>query len=239
MYSLNKIVLAVMVVSFLASTATSGWIMHSVLAQISAKSINIPHGTFCVPTGVSDKFYTFWIPMLAFECLLCTLALIRGFQAFVTDGSLFRAGRHLVRILLRDSVLYFLVVDCGSEVPIGFSVAMSCVLANRIILNVREINRDLELSKIPTNNQRSKGIGPAMESDIMDYYYDQAGTVSFGNHGTLTQFEMNQRPIDWQPVHIVPRPVAQEQEPDPELLESPLDDDSDVDVPHDLPFKVL
>jgi hypothetical protein len=127
------------------------------------------------------------------------------------------------------------------EVPIGFSVAMSCVLANRIILNVREINRDLELSKIPTsNNQRSRGNGPATDSDIMEYYYDQAATVSFGNHGTLTQFEMNQRPIDWQPVHIVPpRPVAQEPEEDPELLESPLDDDSDVDVPHDLPFKVL
>ncbi|KAJ2912592.1 hypothetical protein MD484_g7815, partial [Candolleomyces efflorescens] len=70
MYSLNKIVLAIMVISFLASTATSGWIMHSVLAKISAKSINIPNGMFCMPTGVSDNFYTFWIPMLAFECLL-------------------------------------------------------------------------------------------------------------------------------------------------------------------------
>ena len=62
-----------------------------------------------MPHGVSDKFYIFWIPMLAFEFLLCTLALIRGFQAFVSDGSLFRRGRDLVSILLRDSVLYFLV----------------------------------------------------------------------------------------------------------------------------------
>ena len=141
MYSLNKIVLAVMVISFLASTATSGWIMHSVLAKISgeeltnflpssshdhlsAKSINIPHGMFCVPTGVSDNFYTFWIPMLAFECLLCTLALIRGFQAFVSDGSLFRAGRHLVRILLRDSVLYFLV--CVLSASGSVSILLTC-----------------------------------------------------------------------------------------------------------------
>lgn len=124
---------------------------------------------------------------------------------------------------------------------------MSCVLANRIILNVREINRDLELSKIPTSNQRSRGNhygGPgATDSDIMEYYYDQAGTMSFGNNGTLTQFEMNQRPIDWQPVHIArphaPEPDSPRPPSEPELLESPLDDDSDVDVPHDLPFKVL
>ena len=37
MYSLNKIILAIMVISFLASTATSGWIMHTVLAKISGE----------------------------------------------------------------------------------------------------------------------------------------------------------------------------------------------------------
>ncbi|TEB31061.1 hypothetical protein FA13DRAFT_478427 [Coprinellus micaceus] len=137
--------------------------MRFVLAKITATTVNIPNGKFCMPHGVSDKFYIFWVPMLAFECLLCTLALIRGFQAFVSDGSLFRRGRELVQILLRDSVLYFLVI-CATymtcllvwivgpvrlplhsykvqpththqitllEVPIGFSVAMSCVLANR------------------------------------------------------------------------------------------------------------
>jgi hypothetical protein len=31
---------------------------------------------------------------------------------------------------------------------------MSCVVANRIILNVREVNRDLELSKAPTSTHR-------------------------------------------------------------------------------------
>ncbi|KAJ3537705.1 hypothetical protein NMY22_g5485 [Coprinellus aureogranulatus] len=230
MYSLNKIVLTIMALAFLGSTATSGYVMHSVISKITATAITIPNGKFCVPHNVSDKFYVFWIPMLAFECLLCTLALIRGFQAFVTDGSLFRRGRELIRILLLDSVLYFLVITATYmtcllvwivgpvrvslqlrpnalvdafppekttllEVPIGFSVAMSCVLANRLILNVREVNRTLEQSK--PSQQQDRTPSYVRDSDFIEYYYGSgelgaAATMSFGNQGTLTQFEMDQ-----------------------------------------------
>jgi len=62
-----------------------------------------------------------------------------------------------VAILIRDSVLYFLVMfaayftcllvwACARstllEVPIAFSVAMSCCLGNRIVLNVRDVKRN-------------------------------------------------------------------------------------------------
>ena len=170
MYSLNKAVLVFMVASFLASTLTSAWIMFTALASIETRTIPLmPSGKFCMADGIPKNFYTFWIPLIAFEAVLCGLALIRGFQAVRTGGSLFRAGRLLVRILIRDSVLYFLVIGATYvtcllfwlaapitlfEVPIGFSIAMSCVVSNRIILNVREINRDLELSKVPTTNHR-------------------------------------------------------------------------------------
>ncbi|TFK22997.1 hypothetical protein FA15DRAFT_670925 [Coprinopsis marcescibilis] len=217
MYSLNKAVLALMIVSFVASTATSGWIMHTVLAGITTKTVSLPNGSFCVPVGVPDNFYTFWIPMLVFECLLCTLALVRGFQAFRADGSLFRAGRDLVRILIRDSVLYFLVI-CSTylscllvwiiapvsllEVPIGFSVAMSCVLANRIILNVRVVNRDLELSKLPVSNE-------VKDITFSDSYLNVEQDKSFGNCGTLTQYEMDElrmmRPAAPEPGKMVNR----------------------------------
>jgi hypothetical protein len=33
------------------------------------------------------------------------------------------------------------------EIPIGFSAAMSCVLANRVILNVRKASREVEQSR--------------------------------------------------------------------------------------------
>ncbi|TFK33408.1 hypothetical protein BDQ12DRAFT_691220 [Crucibulum laeve] len=174
LYSLNKKVLVLMSSSFIIASAAAATIMGSVLMKITASAVVLPGtaGMFCVPSGVSDKFYTFWIPMLAFETLLCALALVRGFQSFTSDGPLFRSGRHLVSILIRDSVLYFLVI-CATyltcllvwisaptsllEVPIGFSVAMSCVLTNRVVLNVRSVSRDLERSKSKSSSQKPVG----------------------------------------------------------------------------------
>ncbi|KAF8157218.1 hypothetical protein B0H34DRAFT_712762 [Crassisporium funariophilum] len=193
LYSLNKKILALMLISYVVSSAIAGWIMGTVLSSITASAFKIPGGMFCVPSGVSQSFYMFWIPMLAFEFLLCTLALVRGFQTLRSDGSLFRSGRQLVSILIRDSVLYFLVI-CATyvtcllvwiiaptsllEVPIGFSIAMSCVLANRVVLNVREVSREVEASKLSSQKLVKDGYGR----------YD----TSFCSPGTLTQYEMEQ-----------------------------------------------
>ncbi|KAF9041546.1 hypothetical protein BJ165DRAFT_1489694, partial [Panaeolus papilionaceus] len=158
LYSLNKKVLAVMMIGFAASVLTSSWVLHSVLDKVVATALPIPNGKFCVPGHVSDNFYVFWIPMLAYECLLCGLAFFRGLQTFRSQGSLFQNGRQLVGILIRDSVLYFVVITAAYmtcliiwvtqptsllEVPIGFTVAMSCVLANRTMFNVRQVSRTI------------------------------------------------------------------------------------------------
>ena len=47
--------------------------------------------------------------MLSYECLLCVLVLIQGFRRFKSDSSIFRSGKRLVNILIRDSIIYFLV----------------------------------------------------------------------------------------------------------------------------------
>jgi len=52
--------------------------------------------------------------MLLFETLLCTLAIIQGVQTYKAQGSLFRRGRQLVGILVRDSLIYFLVLVSSS-----------------------------------------------------------------------------------------------------------------------------
>jgi len=69
-----------------------------------------------------------------------------------------RSGKRLATSLIRDSVFYFLVIFITYltclliwaiarrtliEVPIGFSATMSCVLANRVVLNVRKISRSV------------------------------------------------------------------------------------------------
>jgi hypothetical protein len=54
---------------------------------------------------------------------------------------------------------------------------MSCVLANRVVLNVRAVNRDLNASRLPTSDN---GI-----SDVKD-------ATSFSSPGGLTSFEMGE-----------------------------------------------
>ncbi|PFH47895.1 hypothetical protein AMATHDRAFT_66576 [Amanita thiersii Skay4041] len=157
LYYLNKRLLVVMVTLFVACMASSAYVMGSVLSNIDAIAVNFSGWHVCLPLNVSSHFYAFWIPILFFETFLCILAIYRGFQTFKTDGSLFQSGRRLVGILIRDSVMYFIVM-CATyltnllvwvlarqtllEIPIGFSVAFSCVLANRVVLNVRHINRE-------------------------------------------------------------------------------------------------
>jgi len=164
LYLLNKKVLALMLTCFVASSTCAAVIMGRALSNITAVSELIPGMPFCIPLDVPPRFYTFWIPILAFETLLCALALGRGIQTARAERGTFRFRRDLVNILVRDSVLYFLVIlatyltnlvvwstqsEYLIEVPIAFSVAMSCVMGNRIILNVRGMKKDLQSVDIP------------------------------------------------------------------------------------------
>ncbi|KAF9473935.1 hypothetical protein BDN70DRAFT_348524 [Pholiota conissans] len=167
LYSLSKKFLAFILTCWIACLTISGYVMYTSLAVLTTTPIVIPGGMFCLANNISPHFYVFWIPMLSFEFLLCLLAVIRGFQTYRSNGSLFRTGRKLVGILIRDSVVYFFVI-CATYltclliwilapvnligVPIGFALAMSCVLTNRVVLNVRSINRDLKESRLPTVN---------------------------------------------------------------------------------------
>ncbi|KAH0582250.1 hypothetical protein H2248_011895 [Termitomyces sp. 'cryptogamus'] len=161
MYSLNKKVLVLMGVSFIFATSTSATIMGIVLSKINASALPFPGLIFCVPENVNTHFYAFWIPILAFESLLCFLALYKGYETFRSTSPSILPGHHLVQILLWDSVLYFVVLFATYltnflifliasqnllEIPIGFSVAMSCVMGNRISLNVRNVNREFDLA---------------------------------------------------------------------------------------------
>ena len=52
--------------------------------------------------------------MLSFETILCTLAVVRAFQMYQPSRSLFDSGRQLVAVLVRDSLMYFLVLVLSS-----------------------------------------------------------------------------------------------------------------------------
>jgi len=194
LYSLNKKILFFMMGCFTLSLGGSAYIMGSVLSRITVYPFKLPiGGTFCLASGVASNFYMFWIPMLAFECLLCGLALFKGLQTLRSRRSIFYRGRMLIVILLRDSILYFFAI-CVTylstlliwmyapltlmEVPIGFTLAMSCVLANRVLMNVKEAGQIVNI------NISHPRLHPWNRSGL--------GDMSFGSPGTLSQFEMGQ-----------------------------------------------
>ncbi|KAF7343876.1 hypothetical protein MSAN_01968900 [Mycena sanguinolenta] len=196
LYFLNKKVLALMVTMFIISSASSAAIMGTVLEGITAHSHPLPGTTFCVPTGVPNYFFAFWIPILCFESLLCGLALYRGFQTFRATDPMFQSGRHLVAILIRDSVFYFLVmfatyltnmlvwISASSnllEIPIAFAVALSCCLGNRMILNVREVNREMD------SDSETEHTGDSVKHQVR-----QTRSSFFGPSQQLSDIEMAQ-----------------------------------------------
>jgi len=159
LYFLDRGILLFMMASFVASTATAATIMGIVLSSVDAHANLIPGLPFCIPSNVKGYTYAFWIPISAFESLLCGMAIFRGFQAFHYQLSFFKSGRHLVSLLLRDSIVYYLIVFATYftnlvmwstnqlgliEIPGGFTMAMSCVMGNRLILNVRLLKRETE-----------------------------------------------------------------------------------------------
>ncbi|KAF8580632.1 hypothetical protein K439DRAFT_289992 [Ramaria rubella] len=92
-----------------------------------------------------------WIPPLMFEAFLCFLMLYKAWTLYHGD-----LNDPLLRLIIRDSVLYFLTMfavllaNClfwalSSHVPfslpdvaVNWSVAVPCALGSRLLLNIRE-----------------------------------------------------------------------------------------------------
>ncbi|TCD67436.1 hypothetical protein EIP91_012408 [Steccherinum ochraceum] len=160
LYFLDKRVLALMGITFLAAVTASTVLMATSLSKIVAVAHLIPGMPFCIPVGLPRTFYAFWIPILISETLLCGLALWRGLQNYFAR-TVYGSGQRLMDILIRDSFSYFIILFavylCNTvifitgtpaqlESAIGYSVAMSCVMGNRLCLNVRgmlQSNQDL------------------------------------------------------------------------------------------------
>ncbi|KAF9648323.1 hypothetical protein BDM02DRAFT_3261085 [Thelephora ganbajun] len=157
LYHLNRKVLAVIIVSFVVAATSSGTLMGIVLRELSGYAVVLVDTPVCAAKWVPRYFYVFWIPILAFETLLCGLAVYRGFQNMRFKSSFYYSGKEIVDVLLRDSVVYFIVlfttyavnmvlflVEPGTliEVPIVFAAAMSCIMSNRLLLSIRQTVHD-------------------------------------------------------------------------------------------------
>ncbi|KAL4252191.1 hypothetical protein ABKN59_005509 [Abortiporus biennis] len=203
MYLLNRRVLFFMAIAFISSVAASATLMGILLHNVVARANLIPGVPFCIPQNLPKNYYAFWIPMLASETILCVLAMWRGVESYYQKRNLFQSGQSLISLLIRDSLAYFLVLfavylintiifitgtTTQLESAVGYLVAMSCVMSNRMCLNVRGMVRedDDEDSSSPpiqfsrNNSARRRG---------------RAGLITIGTGDSavvLTEFEMDE-----------------------------------------------
>ena len=84
---------------------TDNCVLHTV------NSIALLGSTFCAPLNLQDikYFYTFWIPMLVSESVLCALAILRAVHSYRKRTTIAASGRALMAVLIRDSILYFVM----------------------------------------------------------------------------------------------------------------------------------
>ncbi|RPD79186.1 hypothetical protein L226DRAFT_531011 [Lentinus tigrinus ALCF2SS1-7] len=187
LFSRDKRILACITFVCLGAAIGSSYVMGHALSHITAYAIKLPEGTtVCVPFGLPDNFYAFWIPMLISESVLCGLALFRGFKSYRPAENVLKSGRRMIEVLVRDSASYFVVIfatyltnaiifltrpDAEVEIPIGFAVALSCVLSNRLCLNVRGyIHDESETPSVPHPVSSAESYSPGRMRGIFSSF---------------------------------------------------------------------
>ncbi|KAI0339295.1 hypothetical protein BDW22DRAFT_1431892 [Trametopsis cervina] len=170
LYNLNRRVLLVMFSTFVVALAASSVIMGIAMARLQATSIsiNLPNlsTSICTISNIqSIRFlYSFWVPIMLSESLLCLLVVIRAVEHMRENRrsrEQFRwmqNGQELIMVLIRDSILYFLLLFAvylvntilfsrgdlvTIEAAISYSVSLSCIMGSRLCLNVRGMIPDL------------------------------------------------------------------------------------------------
>ncbi|KAI0765034.1 hypothetical protein C8Q74DRAFT_1205302 [Fomes fomentarius] len=195
LYFCDKRILATTTFVCLGAAVGSSYVMGHVLSLITAYAVKLPDtgSTVCVPFGLPDNFYAFWIPMLISESVLCGLALFRGFKSYRPADNVLQSGRRIIEILVRDSVYYFVIMfatyltnaiifltrpGAEVEIPIGFAVALSTVMSSRLCLNVRGYIREES-----STTGHSTLAGPTSPSALHSPRTTRNAHVSFADGG--------------------------------------------------------
>ncbi|KAF8205432.1 hypothetical protein K438DRAFT_537825 [Mycena galopus ATCC 62051] len=106
LYRKKKILIGILVF-FLCSAAG--------VITIIMRSIGTSRASVCDPASHDSRFgeiWAFWVPILAFETFLFMLALIqlgRNVGVIRKNALLFQSKSHLIELILRDSMWYFLL----------------------------------------------------------------------------------------------------------------------------------
>ncbi|KAF8146933.1 hypothetical protein K438DRAFT_490314 [Mycena galopus ATCC 62051] len=159
LYRTKKILISI-IIFFLCSIAGVVMVITTSVGTSKAAAEHLPGLSLCVPVSHHSRLaeiWAFWVPILAFESFLFVLALnqlIRNIGILRKNALLFRSNNHLVELILRDSMWYFLLVclidisslviwqsphiPAGTEWTTGFTAPFFSIIGTRLLLNLRE-----------------------------------------------------------------------------------------------------
>ncbi|KAJ3485598.1 hypothetical protein NLI96_g4854 [Meripilus lineatus] len=105
MFERNKKLLVFL--STLLAIAVLGGALIAGIVSAQLKSFTLPQGyTGCAPTNIQSWAWTFWLPLLSFEVPVFILAIIKTVQVARDEYN----SPHMMFILLRDSIMFFVIV---------------------------------------------------------------------------------------------------------------------------------
>lgn len=135
LYGLNRKVMVMVGLVFVATVISSTTIMVIVLANVEGAFLPPAHAfdsdadsdanslyptvsaltlfsfSFCDPLNLNQftYFYAFWIPIMVCESLLCLLVILKAVHGWKRQSNLLDSGKEIIAVLIRDSVIYFVV----------------------------------------------------------------------------------------------------------------------------------
>ncbi|KIJ61106.1 hypothetical protein HYDPIDRAFT_116361 [Hydnomerulius pinastri MD-312] len=152
LYGRKKLLFYLVTAAFVIEIAAMSTIL--IIGNVLAETTNepLPGLNVCTDTNTPKIFYSYWLPVIGFEGILCILALYAGFEhsqnRFKGPG-----GGRLVDAIIKGNVLYFvfILVACivnavmwqtlpyqWLEVPEGFPECVEVIVGCRLLLHLRQ-----------------------------------------------------------------------------------------------------
>ncbi|KAL4070058.1 hypothetical protein V8B97DRAFT_585220 [Scleroderma yunnanense] len=132
LYDHSRKVMLVMGIAFMVEVLAMATIL--MLSNVSSGTSNepLPGVKFCTNENMPNSFYIFWLPVLCYEWLLCSLAIWAGIQRSRDELRLMAISNkvRLLDVLIKGNVMYFLVISFVCVVnAVMWATLPVCILA--------------------------------------------------------------------------------------------------------------
>ncbi|KAI0065056.1 hypothetical protein BV25DRAFT_1913699 [Artomyces pyxidatus] len=151
LYMNDRTITVILIIGILVTMASAASIIGTALRANPVELLIVPPQIFCGIRSIPKYLPTFFIPLAMFDALLAGLAIYKWLKDVGVSIQSSKIVPELFVIIVRDSTVYFIMVTllyCTNaviwivkphmfELPVGFMLALTCVMGNRLILNIR------------------------------------------------------------------------------------------------------